>query len=185
MALFVSAFQDQYWKLWQYQNEIRCLGIFCRPFLACRMTIRSQAVYSAIHIAMHRMSMMSCQIIVQLWLTFHSQLAYFARLQTCVFAYVHSVLHEQVYLGDAEWAGDGEGEGQDPLGNVVCMECGRGDDEDNLMLCDGAVCAFCNADSHFATELDGFTVLQHRLLMIDLAHHHGTPFELAAWTQAD
>ncbi|KAL0039333.1 hypothetical protein WJX79_003775 [Trebouxia sp. C0005] len=41
----------------------------------------------------------------------------------------------QVYLGDAEW--DGEGEGQDPLGNVVCMECGRGDDEDNLMLCDG------------------------------------------------
>lgn len=43
----------------------------------------------------------------------------------------------QVYLGDAEWAGDGEGEGQDPLGNVVCMECGRGDDEDNLMLCDG------------------------------------------------
>ncbi|KAL0044597.1 hypothetical protein WJX82_002114 [Trebouxia sp. C0006] len=43
----------------------------------------------------------------------------------------------QVYLGDAEWAGDADGEGQDPLGNVVCMECGRGDDEDNLMLCDG------------------------------------------------
>ncbi len=40
----------------------------------------------------------------------------------------------QVYLGDAEWAGE---EGNDPLGDVVCMECGQGDDEDNLMLCDG------------------------------------------------
>ena len=40
----------------------------------------------------------------------------------------------QVYLGDEDWAGD---EGEDPLGNVMCMECGRGDDEDNLMLCDG------------------------------------------------
>lgn len=77
--------------------------------------------------------------------------AYFARLQICVFAHVHPVLHEQVYLGDAEWAGDEEGEGQDPLGNVVCMECGRGDDEDNLMLCDGASCTFCSIGSHFAT----------------------------------
>ena len=40
----------------------------------------------------------------------------------------------QVYLGDADWAGD---EGEDPLGDVICMECGQGDDEDNLMLCDG------------------------------------------------
>lgn len=39
-----------------------------------------------------------------------------------------------MYLGDADWAGDGE---EDPLGDVVCMECGQGDDEDNLMLCDG------------------------------------------------
>ena len=39
----------------------------------------------------------------------------------------------QVYLGDDEWAGEEE----DPLGNVMCMECGRGDDESNLMLCDG------------------------------------------------
>lgn len=39
-----------------------------------------------------------------------------------------------MYLGDADWAGD---EGEDPLGDVVCMECGQGDDEDNLMLCDG------------------------------------------------
>ncbi len=68
-----------------------------------------------------------------------------------MFAHVHPVLHEQVYLGDAEWAGDEEGEGQDPLGNVVCMECGRGDDEDNLMLCDGASCTFCSIGSHFAT----------------------------------
>lgn len=40
----------------------------------------------------------------------------------------------QVYLGDEEYAGD---EGDDPLGDVMCMECGRGDDEDNLLLCDG------------------------------------------------
>lgn len=41
----------------------------------------------------------------------------------------------QVYLGDADWAGDA---GEDPLGDVICMECGQGDDEDNLMLCDGS-----------------------------------------------
>ena len=23
------------------------------------------------------------------------------------------------------------------MGDVICMECGQGDDEDNLMLCDG------------------------------------------------
>ncbi len=95
------------------------------------------------------------------------------------FAYVHPVLHEQVYLGDAEWAGDGDE--QDPLGNVVCMECGRGDDEDNLMLCDGAICVFCSVDSHFAAGLGNFTVMQHRLLMVAVAHHQG--FELAACTQ--
>ena len=39
----------------------------------------------------------------------------------------------QVYLGDDEWAGEEE----DPLGDVMCMECNRGDDESNLMLCDG------------------------------------------------
>lgn len=39
-----------------------------------------------------------------------------------------------MYLGDADWAGE---EGEDPLGDVICMECGQGDDEDNLMLCDG------------------------------------------------
>ena len=42
----------------------------------------------------------------------------------------------QAYLGDAEWTGD---EGEDPLGDVICMECGQGTDEDNLMLCDGTL----------------------------------------------
>ena len=46
----------------------------------------SQAVYSAPKIAMRGMSLTSCQFLVQLWLTLHSQLAYFARLQMYVFA---------------------------------------------------------------------------------------------------
>ena len=40
----------------------------------------------------------------------------------------------------------------------------------------------CSVNSHFATGLGNFTVMQHRLLMIALAHHQ--VFELAAYTQA-
>lgn len=66
------------------------------------------------------------------------------------------MVNAQVYLGDAEWAGEGEGE--DPLGDVVCMECGRGDDEDNLMLCDGAHYIACDCSNHY--HLHGSTATE-------------------------
>ncbi len=32
----------------------------------------------------------------------------------------------------------GDGEPEDPMGHVECLECGRGDDDEHLLLCDGA-----------------------------------------------
>ena len=34
--------------------------------------------------------------------------------------------------------GGGEGDGEDPMAEVVCLACGQGDDDENLLLCDGA-----------------------------------------------
>ena len=34
--------------------------------------------------------------------------------------------------------GGGEGEPEDPMAHVACLECGRGDDDERLLLCDGA-----------------------------------------------
>ncbi len=34
--------------------------------------------------------------------------------------------------------GGGEGEPEDPMADVACLECGRGDDDEHLLLCDGA-----------------------------------------------
>ena len=32
-----------------------------------------------------------------------------------------------------------EGEPEDPMADVACLECGRGDDDEHLLLCDGAL----------------------------------------------
>ena len=47
-----------------------------------------------------------------------------------------------------------DGEAEDPMANVACLECGRGDDDEHLLLCDGAAPApltselrgVCNTD---------------------------------------
>ena len=70
-----------------------------------------------------------------------------------------------MYLGDADWAGD---EGNDPLGDVVCMECGQGDDEDNLMLCDGALAT----NVVLTLQKDDFTPLPSNLFVSLLTGKH-------------
>ena len=39
--------------------------------------------------------------------------------------------------------GGGDGEPDDPMGDVACLECGRGDDDEHLLLCDGAALIAC------------------------------------------
>ena len=36
-----------------------------------------------------------------------------------------------------EGGAGGEGEPEDPMADVACLECGRGDDDEHLLLCDG------------------------------------------------
>ena len=44
--------------------------------------------------------------------------------------------------------GGGEGEPEDPMAHVACLECGRGDDDERLLLCDGAVPAMSRGRRH-------------------------------------
>ena len=173
MTLFDSAFQDQYWTLWQYQNEIRCAGIFCRLFLACHKIRYSQAVYSAIHIVMHSMSMKSCHFMIievdpfiYSFLTLHACKHLHLLMPTlycmsrCILEML-SGLGMQMGRGRILWA-------------MLCAWSAA------VVTMRTTSCCVTVRFVHFAvlvvTLLQGLgrlTVMQHRPLMLNVAHHQG------------
>lgn len=49
---------------------------------------------------------------------------------------LHFLMVQRVETEGGEYFGSSDDE--DPMDEVVCMECGAGDDESHLLLCDGA-----------------------------------------------
>ena len=144
------------------------------------MTIYSQAVYSALHVAVHGMSMIPCKLVVQLWFILHSQLAYFARLQPCMSAYVLQSCMSRSILEMLNGMERGRGR---ILWAMLCAWSAA------VVMMRTTSCCVTVRFVHVAAlvvtlphELGDFTAMQLRPFMVDVAQNQG--FELAACTQA-